>query len=222
MYSIRQNFPVDGNIKEIKIKENDFDSFKSEYFEATKDLTIDGIMDNIQCPDQARIIVDIFFDNDDDYMLKEKVVKSLGPIFEIALDNTYQVNDDRYLLKYQKEGAYFKKHDGYFSFSLGDSNEPKISFSMIALVYALVNSKDILQMLSKIFELTTTSIIDGGYNSASYNGLQGYYFSRYFVKWLLDIRELANKYSHIDKIEFDEIFYLIENLENPKDRALNN
>ncbi|NLW52034.1 MAG: hypothetical protein GXY87_01535 [Tissierellia bacterium] len=223
MFSIEQGFLVNGKAHKINVCEKDFELFKKKYFEVTRSLTIDEIVDYSVNPDQkTRIIVDIFYEDEDDFRKKEKVVRSFGPIFEIALDNTYQENDDRYLLKYRKQGAYFEKEDGYFRFSLGDSNEPSISFSMIALVYALIYEGIILQKLDEKFERITPAIIDGGYNSASFNGLQGYYFSNYFVKWLLDIKSLANKYSSIDGAEFDPLYALIWNLENPKDAMLNN
>lgn len=210
MYAVRQEFEN----HEIEIESKDFNQFRSEYLKATSELDQCILKNPYQ---KSRIFMKIYFNSKEDFEMKERVVKALGPVFEIALDRTLDKEDLSYLITYKDKSFYFKSYDNYFEFSLGDSNEGRVALSMISIVYAILYSEDNLKKYNEKFLLINDSIIEGGFNSASFNGLQGYYFSNYFVKWLLDLRHHATKSQFVKETDFEGLFSLIENLENPKD-----
>lgn len=220
LYSIRQEFIKENQIIEIDVEENEFENFVRTYLAKTNSLTIDDCSFSEQYKLSARIFLKISFFSHEDLEIKLKIIKALGPIFEIALDKSICSYDDKYLLNYRIKGFFIDVKDEYIIFSLGDSNNWEISLSMISLVYALFYNEGNLQELWKIFEGTRDSIVAGGFNSASFNGLQGYYYSRYFVKWLLDMKELAKRDNEISGQYFQGVYDLIEDLKNPKDEIL--
>lgn len=220
LYSIRQEFISNNSLKEIIVEDKDFDCFLTKYFFQSESLTIDDSSYLEEKNLTARIFLRLIYFNEEDLEAKLRIIKALGPIFEIALDRAICSYDENYLLNYRNHGRKLQVEKDYIEFSLGDSNNPQISISMISLVYALLYNQRALDQLSVDFELITDSIVTGGFNSASFNGLQGYYYSRYFVKWLLDLKMLAKSDNVIEEKHFEEIFKLIEDLKNPKDEIL--
>lgn len=219
MYYLRQEFLIDGKKEEIEIDEKDFVAFKNSYFKSSKKFK-DVISFSEDSKQRARIFLGISFESEVDFTIKKRVIKALSPVFEIALDNAFDSEDKNYLINYRNLGFSFEVKPNMFIFSLGDSNDNNLSFSMAALVYSIVYDKDNLEKFNNKFLLINDSIIEGGFNSASFNGLQGYYFSNYFVKWLIDLRRYASKTDMIDDSEYEPIFNLIDNLENPKDHLV--
>lgn len=219
MYYLRQEFIINGKKEIIEIDENDYKAFKDKYFVLTRkyNKVISFDQDSNK---RARIFLGICFNSTDDFKVKKDVVRALSPIFEIALDKACDKNDKNYLINYRNLGFVFEVKNDRFIFSLGDSNDSKIGFSMAALVYSIIYNKDNLEKFKDKFLLINDSIIEGGYNSASFNGLQGYYFSNYFVKWLLDLKKYASRSSIAEKEDYEPIFGLIEELENPKDKMV--
>lgn len=220
LYSIRQEFISNNSIEEIIVEEKDFDCFLTKYFFQSESLTIDDSSYNEEENLTARIFLKLRYFNEEDLKAKFRIIKAMGPIFEIALDKANCSCDKYYLLNYRKHGRKLQVKEDCIEFSLGDSNNPQISISMISLVYALMYNQSAIDQLTADFELITDAIVKGGFNSASYNGLQGYYYSRYFVKWLIDLKMLAKSDNVIDEKHFEEIFKLIETLKNPKDEIL--
>ncbi|MDO5026566.1 MAG: hypothetical protein Q4E50_01910 [Tissierellia bacterium] len=216
MYYIRQEFLSGGKLEEIEVLERDFIGFKNKYFSLAKQFRNTSSYDD-QTKRSARIYLGISFDCPKDLERKEKVLKALSPVFEIALDKAYDPKDRNYLVNFRRQGFEFELRGDMMIFSLGDSNDMRLSFSMAALVYANIYEEENLEKFHDKFSLINDSIIQGGYNSASFNGLQGYYFSNYFVKWLIDLRKYAHRCDFIDQREYEAIFDLIDNLENPKD-----
>jgi len=220
LYSIRQEFIIDNSIENIIVEDRDFDCFLTKYFFQSESLPIDVSSYDEEKDLTARIFLKLRYFNEEDLKAKLRIIKALGPVFEIALDKANCSYDDKYLLNYRKHGRVINVEYDFIEFSLGDSNNPLISISMVSLVYAILYKQDAINQLTADFELITDAIINGGFNSASYNGLQGYYYSRYFVKWLLDLKMLAKSENVIDEKHFEAIFKLIENLKNPKDEIL--
>lgn len=219
MFYLRQEFLVDGKKEEIEIKEEDFIVFKNNYFKSSKKYK-DVISYDEESKKRARIYLGVSFDSEKDFTIKKRVITALSPVFEIALDKAYDSEDKSYLINYRNLGFEFEVKENLMIFSLGDSNDNNLSFSMIALVYANLYDDENLGKFNKKFLLINDSIIEGGYNSASFNGLQGYYFSNYFVKWLIDLRKYASRCDFIEEKEYEPIFTLIDELENPKDRLM--
>ncbi|MDO4778094.1 MAG: hypothetical protein Q4A42_00890 [Tissierellia bacterium] len=142
----------------------------------------------------------------------KRIIQGLAPIFEIALENSKPCEfDEKHLKNYRDQGFVYEEDEAYINISLGDSNDKEISLAGIVLYFLLLDMKYL--QLSTEFEYMKENICRGGFNSAIYNGLEGYYYSKYFVKWLLDFKEyiIENPRFSIVKPLYD----LVENLENP-------
>ncbi len=217
MYYIRQEFLIGDELKEIEVYDGDFIGFKNKYFEKAKKFENFSSYD-YKTGQSARVYLGISFDSEKDFTIKKRLIKALSPVFEIGLDRANDPEDKNYLVNFRKNGFDFQVKDKMMVFSLGDSNEKSLTFSMASLVYANLYDQDNLEKFNDKFLLINDSIIEGGYNSASFNGLQGYYFSNYFVKWLIDLRKYGTRCDFIEEKEFEPLFTLIDNLENPKDK----
>lgn len=142
----------------------------------------------------------------------KRIIQGLAPIFEIVLENSKPCeSDEKHLKNYRDQGFVYEEDEAYIKISLGDSNDKKISLAGIVLYFLLLDMK-YPQLLTE-FEHMKENICRGGFNSAVYNGLEGYYYSKYFVKWLLDFKEyiIENPRFSIVKPLYD----LVENLQNP-------
>lgn len=152
----------------------------------------------------------------------KSVIFGLAPIFEIISENNLVDNfDGKYLLNYRKNGFLFKELDTSYIVSLGDNNEFEFIKSLIVFYYTLIYEKDIYKKLLNMFKYMREDISLGGFNSAVYNGLEGYYYSGYFVKWAYDLRNLIRERLPEDIKELSAVFYFIDNLENPYIHNLN-
>ena len=219
MYNIKQDFLVDQNKIQLEIEADSHGAFKEKYLESSKDFTNQGPFSTDQ--GEFRIFVDVKYYSLEDKKRKELVIRSISPIFEIALDNTCDTKDVKYLLNYINYGGHFKDENGFFRLCLGDSNSPDISLAAINLFYSLVYNEANLKTLEKEFEGMRPQIVEGAYNSASFNGLQGYYYSKYFVRWLLIFKHLALLNKACDQEDLEALFTIIEQLETPKEHFKN-
>lgn len=219
MYCLRQEYISCNKKEEISVFADDFESFKDQYFSLSKDSSDLSSYDK-ELNLSARIYMKVKFTSEKDFTIKKRVIKALSPIMEIALDRAIDQDDPSYLINYRKNGFYFRVEGDYMEFSLGDSNPKELAFSIVSMLYAVLYDEEILEKYNNKFELIRDDIVEGGFNSASFNGLQGYYFSNYFVKWLIDLRKYASTCDFINQNNFDEIFNLIDNLENPKDKIV--
>lgn len=147
-----------------------------------------------------------------------KVLDGLAPIMEVLLDNSY--GDDKYLYNRRKRPKELEIYPDYLVYDMGDSGEKDLVKASVGLIYSLVYQQELFQVLEEAFLLMRKEIVEGGFNSASFNGLQGYYFSRYFVKWLIDLRDLVEK----KPLEGEDFLFGLEDyvdkLENPRDKSL--
>lgn len=147
-----------------------------------------------------------------------KVLEGLAPIMEVLLDNSY--GDDKYLYNRRKRPRRVEVYPDYVFYDMGDSGDKDLVKASIGLIYSLVYQRELFQVLEEDFSLMRKEIVDGGFNSASFNGLEGYYFSRYFVKWLIDLRALVEK----SPLEGEDFLFALEDyvdkLENPRDKSL--
>lgn len=220
MFSIRQEYISEGEVKHFDLERENIEKFKEAY-KTLAPQAIDlapSYMEEGKL--SARIFIDIHYSSHEDYIKKRGLVKALAPVVEIVMDRSISDIDEGYLINYRKEGFFFEEGKDLFRISLGDSNARDFSLAIISLFYAVVYNKDLVNNYLGKFAMINDRIIAGGFNSASYNGLQGYYFSSYFIKWILDLIDDTLEAELIEKSEIKPLYELINNLDNPKDRIL--
>lgn len=221
MYSIRQDYIDKGKVKHFYLEREDFDEFKRAYRSLAPAAIDLGPAYQDKGEISARIIIDIYYTSQEDFIKKSKLARALAPVMEVVMDRAINDQDERYLVNYRKEGFFYEEDKERFRISLGDSNPRNFSLAIISLYYAVIYDKVLVDKYLEKFVMINDRIIAGGFNSASFNGLQGYYFSSYFIKWFLDLIGDALEANLVENNEIKPIYELISNLDNPKDRLLN-
>ncbi len=220
MFSIRQEYIYEEEVKYFDLERENIEEFKEAYNTLAPQAIDLGPSYLEEGKLSARIFIDIHYSSREDYIKKRGLVKALAPVVEIVMDRSISDFDEAYLINYRKEGFIFEEGKDLFRISLGDSNVRDFSLAIISLYYAFIYNKALVDKYLEKFAMINDRIIDGGFNSASFNGLQGYYFSSYFIKWILDLIEDALEAGLIEKPEIKPLYDLINNLDNPKDRIL--
>lgn len=220
MFSIRQEYIENEQLKYFEAQGKSYEEFKENYCKLAAELLAQSPSYSEGREISARIYIDLYFSSAEDYQKKLKTARSLAPVMEIAMDRAISGIDGGYLINYRKNGFYLENNKKFFRISLGDSNDRDFSLGIVSLFYAILYDEYLLNEYYNKFDKINERIIDGGFNSASFNGLQGYYFSSYFIKWLLDMKEDASKSKVVNSHEFQPIYELFDQLDNPKDRIL--
>ena len=220
MYSIRQDYIDEDKVKHFDLERDDFDEFKRAY-RSLAPVAIDlGPAYQDKGELSARIIIDICCSSKEDYIKKIRLARAIAPVMEVVMDRAIKDQDKRYLFNYREKGFLYEEGKNHFRISLGDSNPRDFSLAIISLYYAFIYDKVLVDKYLEKFVMINDRIIAGGFNSASFNGLQGYYFSSYFIKWILDLIEDALEAGLIEMSEIKPLYELINYLDNPKDRIL--
>ncbi len=213
MFKILQEFIRGQKTEKIEIEAESLEVLLEEYSKLY--MKIDSCTyDSSKGKVGARIY--LWIDLQEEVENLRKVVLGMAPIWEIALDNhAKEDGDQNYLYNYRNLGYYYDEKGGIIMISLGDSNRADISSAAIYLYYSLLYNKGSFNKLKDIFSPINEGIVNGGFNSAIFNGLEGYYFSSYFVKWLIDFINMAKEIEGFNYKVVEGFELMIQNLANP-------
>lgn len=213
MFKILQEFIKGQEIEEIEIEAESLEGLLKEYSKLYMKIN-SWTYDSSRGKVGARLY--LWIDLQEEIEDLRKVVWGMAPIWEIALDNHAEEDGDQsYLYNYRNHGYYYDEKGGIIMISLGDSNRADISSAAIYLYYSLLYNKGSFNKLKDIFSPINEGIVKGGFNSAVFNGLEGYYFSSYFVKWLIDFINMAKEIEGFNYKVVEGFELMIQNLDNP-------
>lgn len=81
----------------------------------------------------------------------------------------------------------------YLEVRMMDEVPEAFAFGAAAMIKGLMYSPENLERLAREFAPATESMVERGKNSGRDNGIQGYYFSKYFAAWGLELLDLAER-----------------------------
>ena len=221
MFELRQEFfkGLEGEKIELSLKATSLDKLFQEYDKRIEKLKSQGDIYTLGAleKDGPMARLEIVLNPGRDLESTYRIGHALGPIMEILLDNGLRAYG--YLYNRKRGAGGIRESQFGLVFNMGDSVEPGLVKATVALVYSVFYKPSIFKVLERDFGLMDEAIVAGGYNSASFNGLEGYYFSRYFVKWLIDLRSLVfeqapENYKYLEGLEA-----YVDKLENPLDKG---
>lgn len=98
-----------------------------------------------------------------------------------------------------------------------DEVPSRFAYGAAAMLKGIFYNAESLEKLDKYFAEISEDLVERGKNSGSDNGIQGYYFSKYFAQWGLELLDLAEKgIEEEEKRYLEDLRKLWDNLDTPR------